>query len=124
MEKLAGLLQTGDWKGEKHVPVIHAPETVGADEKFELGISIGDEISHPNTLEHHIVWIKVFFKPDSKNFPVEVADFNFSANGEYDIYTDYVGKTELARKESGTFYALSYCNIHGLWENSQRLEVK
>lgn len=124
MEKLSATIQSGDWKGEKHVPIIHAPESVQADQAFEIGVSIGDEISHPNTLEHHIVWMKVFFKPDSGKFPVEVTQFNFSANGEYDNYTEYVGKTEIKVKESGTLYAISYCNIHGLWENSKKVEVK
>ena len=124
MSKFGELLQSGDWKGEKHVPVIHAPENVGVDEAFELQVSIGDEISHPNTLEHHIAWIKVFFKPEKSKFPVEVADFAFRAHGEYDVVTDYVGKTELTLKESGTLYALSYCNIHGLCENSQSIQVK
>lgn len=122
--KFGDLLQTGDWKGEKHVPVLHAPETVGADETFELQVSIGDEISHPNTLEHHIAWIKVFFKPEGKKFPVEIADFAFRAHGEYDVVTDYVGKTEVTLKESGTLLALSYCNIHGLWENARTIQVK
>lgn len=124
MGKFGDLLQTGDWKGEKHVPVIHAPETVGVDETFELQVSIGDEISHPNTLEHHIAWMKVFFKPEKTKFAVEIADFAFRAHGEYDVVTDYVGKTEVTLKESGTLYAVSYCNIHGLWENSQTIEVK
>lgn len=124
MANFGELLQSGDWKGEKHVPVIHAPETIGADETFELQVSIGDEIIHPNTLEHHIKWIKVFFKPDDSKFAVELADFVFGAHGEADCVTDYVGKTEVTLKQSGMLYALSYCNIHGLWENSQKIEVK
>jgi superoxide reductase len=24
----------------------------------------------------------------------------------------------------GTIYAVSYCNIHGLWENSKKIRVK
>lgn len=124
MNKFGELLQTGDWKGEKHVPVIHAPKSIGVDEAFELGVSIGDEVSHPNVLDHHIAWIKVFFKPDKTKFAVEIADFAFRAHGEYDVVTDYLGKTKVTLKESGTIYAVSYCNIHGLWENSQAIEVK
>ncbi|RBP40630.1 class II SORL domain-containing protein [Garciella nitratireducens] len=124
MNKIGELIQNGDWKGEKHVPIIHAPKTVGTDETFELQISIGDEIAHPNTLEHHIKWIKVFFKPDNGKFPIELANFEFQAHGEGDCITNYVGKTEVKLKQSGTFYALSYCNLHGLWENSQKIEIK
>ena len=28
MKSLGQLLQSGDWKGEKHVPVIHIPQNV------------------------------------------------------------------------------------------------
>ena len=28
MKSIGNLYQSGDWKGEKHVPVIHAPEKV------------------------------------------------------------------------------------------------
>lgn len=47
MSTLGNYLQTGDWKGEKHVPVIHAPDKVKAGEGFELKLSIGDAIKHP-----------------------------------------------------------------------------
>jgi superoxide reductase len=72
MDTLGKFLQSGDWKGEKHVPVIHVPEKVNAEEGFELRVSIGDAVKHPNTLEHHIVWFKVFYKEDGGKFPVEL----------------------------------------------------
>ncbi|HPI98301.1 MAG TPA: desulfoferrodoxin family protein, partial [Synergistales bacterium] len=46
--KLTELVQTGDWKGEKHVPVIEAPESVSGGEVFKVEVSVGKEISHPN----------------------------------------------------------------------------
>ena len=46
MSKFGELLQSGDWKGEKHVPVIHAPENVGVDEAFELQVSIAVSYTH------------------------------------------------------------------------------
>lgn len=123
MKSLGQLLQSGDWKGEKHVPVIHSPEKVNSGEEFELRVSIGDEIKHPNTLEHHISWIKVFFYGEGEKFPVEIANFNFSAHGEGNILTEPVGLSKFKLSKSGTIYALSYCNIHGLWENSQDITV-
>ncbi|OPJ56987.1 class II SORL domain-containing protein [Alkalithermobacter paradoxus] len=124
MKSLGQLLQTGDWKGEKHVPVIHAPEKVKSNEDFDLKVSIGDEIKHPNTLEHHISWIKVFFHPQGDKFPIELANFNFSAHGEGSIFTESVGLSSIKLSKSGTIYALSYCNIHGLWENSKDIVVE
>ncbi|SHK33363.1 class II SORL domain-containing protein [Paramaledivibacter caminithermalis] len=124
MKTLGHFLQTGDWKGEKHVPVIHAPEKTKAGEAFELKISIGDEIKHPNTLEHHISWFKVFFHPEGSKFPVEIGNFKFTAHGEGDIYDEPVVSTNVKLNKSGTIYALSYCNIHGLWENFKEIVVE
>ncbi len=124
MKSIGQFLQTGDWKGEKHVPVIHAPNTVKAGEAFELKISIGDEIKHPNTIEHHISWFKVFFHPEGAKFPVELGTFKFTSHGEADTYNDPLALTQVKLNKSGTIYALSYCNIHGLWENSQEITVK
>lgn len=124
MKSLGQFLQTGDWKGEKHVPVIHTPDKVQAGEKFELKVSIGDAIGHPNTLEHYIAWFKVFFHPEGAKFPVEIASFNFAAHGEGESFTEPVGATTVKLNKSGTFHAVSYCNIHGLWENTKEITVE
>ena len=121
---LSNLVQSGDWKGEKHVPVIHVSEKVSSGEEVEIKVSIGDEIKHPNELEHHIVWIKVYFRADDGKFPVELATFNFSAHGEDGLKTEPVGSTKVKLERSGTVFALSYCNIHGLWENSKEVTVE
>ena len=39
------------------------------------------------------------------------------------VTTDYYAKTKFKAEKSGTIYATSYCNIHGLWENSTDLVV-
>jgi len=124
MKSFAQLMQSGDWKGEKHVPVIHSPEKVKANEAFELKVLIGEAIGHPNTLEHHISWIKVFFLADGKKFPVELGTFNFTAHGEGDIFTEPVALTKVKVPSSGIILAMSYCNIHGLWENSKTITVE
>lgn len=124
MKSFAQFLQTGDWKGEKHVPVIHAPEKVKAGETFELKVSIGDAVGHPNTLEHYISWFKVYFHADGAKFPVEIANFTFNSHGEGENFTEPVGSTSVKLSKSGTIYAQSYCNIHGVWENSQDIVVE
>lgn len=118
MEKLTQTVQSGDWKQEKHVPSIHAEKN---GENLDIKVFIGEEVAHPNTLEHHIAWIKVFFKPEEGKFPIEVGSYNFQAHGESDILSIPCVETKI-KADKGTVYALSYCNIHGLWENS--LEVK
>ncbi|NLC45242.1 MAG: superoxide reductase [Clostridiales bacterium] len=124
MSSLGKFLQSGDWKGEKHVPIIHVPEKVKAEEAFELKVSIGDAVKHPNTLEHYIAWFKVFYFEEDGKFPVELANFNFTAHGEAGAFTEPVGVTQVKLNKSGKFYAISYCNIHGLWENSVDIIVE
>ena len=123
MNSLSPLLQSGDWKGEKHIPIIHAPEKVKADDKIEIKLSVGDSIKHPNTFEHHIAWFKLFYLPNGGKFPVELADFKFSAHGEGKAYAEPAAAITVQLKTSGTLYGLSYCNIHGLWESSKEIIV-
>lgn len=123
MQNLSQLLQTGDWKGEKHVPVIHLPDKIKSGEEIELKVSIGDEIKHPNTLEHHIKWIKVYFLSTDGKFPVEIASFEFTSHGENGVFTEPVGLANVILDKPGFIYALAYCNIHGLWENKQEIKL-
>jgi len=82
MKKIGEFYQSADWKEEKHVPVIEAPVSVKADEIFTVTLSVGKEVAHPNTTEHHIRWIQLFFKPDGEKFINQVGNFEFSAHGE------------------------------------------
>src|SRR3990170_3005618 len=65
-------LGKADWKKEKHVPVIECPDAVKADEVFEVRVSIGKEIAHPNTTAHHIRWIALYFHPDGEKFSYQI----------------------------------------------------
>ncbi|NLY19921.1 MAG: superoxide reductase [Tissierellia bacterium] len=115
-------IKSGDWKGEKHVPVIKVKEAK-AGEPVKVRVSIGDEIPHPNTFEHHIAWIKVFFKPEKGAAPVEVASTQLSAHGELGVFTEPALKFKFTPEGNGTLYALSYCNIHGLWQSEEKIEL-
>lgn len=117
MKKLTETVQSGDWKNEKHVPVIHLPEDLSA-EKIEIKVVVGDEIAHPNTLEHHIAWMKLFFMPEDGKFPVEIGSYECSAHGEAEIFSEPVIKACVKLPGNGVLQALSYCNLHGLWESS------
>ncbi len=125
------LLQSADWKNEKHAPVMEAPATAKVDDPVTITALVGKEIAHPNTTEHHIVWIELHFKPDSEKFSHQLSVNRFTAHGESAkganegaAYTEPACRTTVKLKESGTLYATSYCNIHGLWESEQRIEVK
>jgi desulfoferrodoxin ferrous iron-binding domain len=129
--KIVDLVQSADWKAEKHVPVIEAPDKVKAGEKVTVEVCVGKEIAHPNTTEHHIRWIKLYFKPDQAKFAQEVAVFEFTAHGESaegpnkgPVYTEPLAKTVIKLNATGTLVAEAYCNIHGLWEGFKPITVE
>lgn len=130
MTELKDLLQTADWKQEKHIPVIEilGPQLKG--ETIQIKITVGKEIPHPNTTEHHIRWINVYFLPDGEKFPFEIGKFEFNTHGESTqgpntstIYTQPEVILFLKTDKSGTIFASSYCNIHGLWSNSFTIKL-
>jgi superoxide reductase len=123
-------IQSADWKAEKHAPVLEAPEKVGVDERFTITASVGKEIPHPNTTEHYISWIQVFFKPDGEKFTIQLADAKFTAHAESaaganqgSALSEPSVSVDVKLKKSGTIHALSYCNIHGLWESEKTVTV-
>jgi superoxide reductase len=127
---LGAQIQHSDWKKEKHVPVIEAPDTVKAGEVFEVKASIGKEIAHPNTTEHHIRWIALYFHPLGDKFTYEVGRFEFNAHGESakgpnegPVYTHHAVQAALKISQPGTLYALALCNIHGLWESQTEIAL-
>ena len=129
--KVADIIQSADWKAEKHVPVIEAPASAKAGEKVVITASVGKEIAHPNTTEHHIRWIKLYFKPDAGKFAYEIASFEFAAHGESTegankgpVYSEPCVTAAAKFSASGTLLAVAYCNIHGLWEGSQAITIE
>lgn len=130
MGKIGDSIQSADWKAEKHAPVIEAAETAKSGEAVTITASVGKEIAHPNTTEHFIGWIQVFFKPDDEKFSIQLADARFTAHGESakganegSALTAPIVTVTTKLKKSGTIHALSYCNIHGLWENEKHITV-
>jgi len=120
------ILQTADWKAEKHVPVIDAPDKIKKGE-----IKVGKEIPHPNTAEHHIKSIEVYFLVPGEKFPIQVARFEFNTHGESvkgpntsTVYSEPEAVTFFRTERSGAVLAISYCNIHGVWKNTKDIEVE
>jgi superoxide reductase len=130
MTRIGDLVQEADWKLEKHVPVIDSPDAVAADELFTVTVGIGKEIAHPNTTEHHIPWISLFFHPEGEKFPYHIGHFEFKAHGASasgpntsTVYTHHQVATTLKTSKPGTLIALSLCNIHGLWQSSKAIQL-
>ncbi len=131
MSDVTESVQKADWKSEKHVPVIETPESVKAGKAFEVKVSVGKEIPHPNTTEHHIRWISLYFQPDGDKFTCQVGRFDFAAHGESTkganegpAYAEPTATATIKINKPGTLQAVSFCNIHGLWESSAPVGIK
>jgi superoxide reductase len=130
MTHISDLLQTADWKAEKHAPAIEAPKKAAKGELVTVTVTVGKEIAHPNTTEHHIEWIHVWFKPAVGKFPHDLGTIRFSAHGASTegpntsgVYTHHAGSIVFKTDAPGTILAMSYCNIHGLWQSSVAIEI-
>lgn len=131
MKKFGEIVQEADWEKEKHVPVIECADVVKADEMFEVRVGAGKEIAHPNTTEHHISWISLYFYPEGEKFPYQIGHYEFNAHGASvqgpntsSVYTHHQVITWLKTNKPGTVLALSLCNIHGLWQSSKEIKLK
>jgi len=131
MSEIKDMFQVADWKKEKHAPVIGTEDVLKKGEAAKVSVIVGKEIPHPNTTEHHIRWVEVYFLADGEKFPCQIGRFEFTAHGESaqgpnmsTIFTGPDVTTVFKTEKSGTIMASSYCNIHGLWASSKRLEVK
>jgi len=113
---------------EKHIPVIECPDRVKSGETFSVTATVGKQVAHPNTTEHHIRCISLYFLSEGDKFPYEVGHFEFNAHGESadgpnkgPVYTNPSVTTSLKISKPGTIYATALCNIHGLWKSEKEL---
>ncbi|NLO89223.1 MAG: hypothetical protein GX088_02690 [Clostridia bacterium] len=106
-----------DEYNEKHAPVIYCPEKVSPGKLFEIKITIGEKVPHPNTWEHHIKWIQVFVKEENAE-PVHVMTYDMGPT----IAEPHV-TFSLRLQRSVKVYVIAYCNIHGLWEATSSITV-
>lgn len=129
MFEIQDIVQQGDWKLEKHVPVIEIVKEK-AEGVVTIRVSIGEEIEHPNTTEHHIVWIELYFLPAGEKFVKHIGRQTFGSHGgstqgpnTSGIFTGPSGSFSLKTIKTGKLLALSYCNIHGLWQGSAEIKA-
>ena len=72
-EEFRDLFRSADWKTEKHVPVIDCHDSVKRGEWLKVRVSVGKTVSHPNTTDHHIRWMELYFHPEGNEFPFQKA---------------------------------------------------
>lgn len=132
---ISKLIKSADWKAEKHVPVITVvpspTQSSTSQPSYEVEVSVGKEISHPNTVEHHIAWIALYYVAAGSQLPVELARANFAVHGP-EIFTEPVLKATVRlpfptptrnSNSSCTLHAVAYCNLHGLWESEASISA-
>lgn len=104
-------------KVETHTPKIEAPDRVKAGETFKIKVSVGP---HPNTVEHSIRWIEIYFEEQNRPFnPYMLARFEAEPG-----VTEPLLEITVKLRKTGTIHVLAYCNLHGLWENSKEIIVE
>ena len=97
---------------EKHVPEIEVGIGHGEEHKNVVRVVVGKEVPHPNTVEHHIEWIQLFGIRKDNGQVVEIGRSQFAP-----VYTEPNTRFHVNPDEYKAFCAVSYCNIHGVWEN-------
>jgi superoxide reductase len=129
MSRFSDYIKTEDFKKEKHVPVIDLPENIKAGEAFNVEVTVGKEIPHPNTTEHFIAWILLTYKPEGENFAYELGRVDFTAHGasaaganQGPAYTNPVAVFNVKLLKPGVLTAVEHCNIHGFWESSKDIK--
>ena len=130
MSEFSSTIQNADWKVEKHAPVIEAPDAVKAGDIIAVSAGLGKAIAHPNTAQHYIAWISLYFLPEGGKLAIQLAHAEFKAHGE--STTDVPGPAltnpsmtaNVKLAKSGTLQAVAYCNIHGVWQSSKAIQVQ
>ncbi len=114
--KLEQILKDNKAEGnEKHLPVIEIGKDHGKNEIDVVRVFVGKEVPHPNTIEHHIAWIELYgVKQDEQ--VIDLGRVEFAP-----AFTNPNVRFQVPVTEFKAFCALSYCNVHGLWQNCMEL---
>ncbi len=108
--KISEIVKSGDLEGkEKHLPVIEVNDGIAT-------VSVSKGAMHVSTAEHYIAWIRLYGVKKENNMLIDIAYMSFAPTCVAPKLT-----VELLASEYKELYAVSYCNIHGLWEGSLSL---
>ncbi len=107
------IYKSGESEGkEKHVPELEICKGDGKGGKDLVRIIVGKTVAHPNTIEHHIAWAQLVGVKQN-GMVIDLGKANFSPS-----YTEPSADFHVNLGDFKSIVATSYCNIHGLWENS------
>ena len=93
---------------EKHCPKVEV-KTCESCPETEVIISV---VKHPNTVEHHISWLQLYgVKEGGLLVHLLTADI-------VPVVAEACAHICIKKGEFKSLIALSYCNLHGVWENN------
>ena len=97
---------------KKHIPVIEVADGVKAGESFPVTVHVGKLLTHPNEHGHHIEFIDLY------------VDRTFLARADLSgVRTGPKVTFNVILDKSGTLRTFESCNLHGVWENDEPVEV-
>lgn len=97
---------------KKHFPTIEAPDAAKAREPFDVKITLGKELEHPNEGGHFIQWVELYYND------VLIGRMELVPT----IY-DFPVTMRIKLGKSCTLRVLARCNLHGIWEGTKELMV-
>lgn len=122
------IFRKSDGSPESHIPIIDVSENPRKGQSIRITVSVGRKAPHPNSIEHHIRWIDLFFLPIDDKCLFQIGRFYFTSFEEMErrcgggtVHFPCEVTCTIRTETSGTIYASSYCNIHGLRESSRKL---
>jgi superoxide reductase len=117
-------LRTKERKVRSHTPVIECPEKVEAGKIFQIKISLGDGTGYPDTTEHHIRRVSLYYSDNDGKTVRQIAGVEFDSHSpNRDALSRYETIVDAKITESGILHAMAYCNVHGLAEAIRQITV-
>jgi superoxide reductase len=111
--QFSDILKGADAEGkEKHVPTIEIIREHAGEKVDLIHVTVGKETPHPNLVEHHISWVEVFGVKKENNQVVCLGRAQFGPSFTVPNISFHTPIDEFK-----SICALSYCNIHGLWQS-------
>lgn len=126
MPQFDDLLNSENRRRERHIPVIHCPEKFREGDLIDVRVTIEKDLVFSDA-EHSIRWITLYFFPEGEKVSLEVGQFMLDGGKESGtvLRKGQSGRhheitTSVKVTKPGTFYATSYCNVHGLSVSSSK----
>jgi superoxide reductase len=124
MTKSPSHLKPAERKTQSHTPVIGCPDKVEADKIFQIKISLGDSLGHPDTNEHHVCRVSLYYSDSEGKTVRQIAGVEFQSHSPgKDALSRYETIIDAKIAESGVLHAMAYCNLHGLAEAIRQITV-